>query len=672
MNLKINKPSVKLLSAPSLLHSGVKIASMSLWLRFKRFATPLRLTIICALGYLILSTAYTVNFFWPRTINFSYSQSNCFTNPILLPNLVAQKQGDTFAAAPNKSISIAGYPLYSQTTCITPIQTPAEKTADTLYFSPLNISFLKKSISVSAGNLPAVSFQKVLSAPIPTKDSLTFPLETADQFFTYQLLANGQKTSCTKEKQSLICDIPKLGLEQSASYVLTMQRLFNGKSQKTVFEQSITTVGAVQLASSSITAGQTVYDAPAQMTITLGKEIKSFSGVELNLVPGETREKLPITTSSEGSTINVVFKEPLVRNASFELSVKTIVAADGGHLPVPLILPFNTSGGPKVKSANISSYKVSTSGNIVVTFDSNVSASQNLSEFIKIEVNGSMIAAAVTVSGNRATINPSVDLPKCTNFTIRVLDGLKNESGITGGSAWQYKSRTICQTTFSIGTSVQGRSITAYRFGSGSSYVVFVGTTHGDEKSSTYTLNSWIDYLESHADQIPANRTVVVIPNLSPDAYAANKRTNANNVDLNRNFPANNWKQGVTMPGGTYNSNGGGSAPLSEPESSALANYILSVNPRLVLTYHAAAGVVIPNDSGDSDSLARTYDENSNLNYASNSQTGTIFAYDTTGAFEDWLHDKHGIPTLLIEHWTKSSNEFTKNQKAMWHMTLLP
>ncbi|HEY5806021.1 MAG TPA: DUF2817 domain-containing protein [Candidatus Saccharimonadales bacterium] len=589
-----------------------------------------------------------------------------------MPNLVAKKQGSTFAATPSKNIAIAGYPIYSRTTCIAPTQAPAENFTDNIAFSPINIGFLKKSIHVSAGTLPAVNYSQAMAVPLATKDPITFPLDSTDKFFEYQLLANGQKALCSKKNKTLVCDTSKLSLEQSASYVITMERLFNGKSHATVFEQTATTVGAVQIVSSSIAAGQTVYDAPSQMTLTLNKEIKTFSDVELHLTSGQVRQKIPTTANAEGATITVRFSEPLARSSSFELTVKTVAAPDGGHLPAPVSLGFTTSGGPKVKGVSVGSYKVAVNSNIVVTFDSNISIAQALGQFIKIEVGGSAIAAEVSVNGNRATINPSSDLPKCTNFTVRVLDGLQNEAGIAGGSAWSYKSRSMCQTAFTIGTSVQNRSITAYRFGSGGSYVVFVGGTHGDEKSSTHTLNSFVDYLESHGDQIPANRTVVVIPNLNPDGYAKSQRVNANNVDLNRNFPANSWKQSVTMPGGTYNANGGGSAPLSEPESRSLANYILSVNPQLVLTYHAAAGVVIPNDSGDSVALAKTYDSKSNLNYASNSQTGTIFNYDTTGAFEDWLHDKYSIPALLIELWTKSSNEFTKNQNAMWHMATLP
>lgn len=672
MRVKIHQSSLKMLPAPSLVHSGLKIGVQLLWIRFRHFATPAHLLVIGAASYLALSTAFTAAFFWPTSVNFSYTSPNCFTSPVLLPNMVSKKQGATFAATPTKGISIAGYPLYSHTTCISPTKAPDDKVVEDMSFSPLGIGFLKKNIRVSAGALPAVDYNKVLATPVATKDPLVFPLDSADKFFEYQLVANGQTAACTKQQNTLVCDIPKLGLEQSTSYTLTMQRMFEGRSHQIVFEQTATTVGAVQLASSSIAAGQTVYDVPSQMTLTLNKEIKTYGGVELNLVTAEGRQKIPVTSKAEGATLTIGFDEPLTRSASFELTVDSIVAPDGGHLPAPLVLGFATSGGPKVKGVSIGSYKVSTSGNIVITFDSNVAVGQALGEFIKVDVGGSTVAAAVSASGNRVTINPSSDLPKCTSFSVRVLDGLKNEAGISGGSAWSYKSRTICQSVFSIGTSVQGRGITGYRFGSGASYIVFVGTTHGDEKSSTYTLNSFIDYLEKNYDSIPGHRTIVVIPNLNPDAFAASRRTNANDVDLNRNFPANNWKQGVTMPGGTYNANGGGSAPLSEPESSAVANYILSVSPRLVLTYHAAAGVVIPNDAGDSDSLARIYDQKSNLNYADNAQTASLFNYDTTGAMEDWLLDKHNIPTILVELWTKSGNEFTRNQNAMWHMATLP
>lgn len=661
-----------MLPAPSLAHSGLKVGALSLWLRFKRHATPSHLLFIGAGVYVVVTAAFTASFFVPRSVSFSFAGQNCFVSPTLLPNMVAKRQGKTFSAEPGPSIVVAGYPLYSHTTCIEPASAPEAKISENISLHPLGLGFLKKNIKVSAGELPKVDGKTPFSQPLSTKDPLVIPLDTADAVFTYQLTVDGRQLGCAVSGKSVVCDVGKLGLEQSAKYTFVLERLFGGKPSAVLFKKTAATVGAIELESSSIKPNETVYGAPEEISLKLNKEIRSMDGVKLSQVKGKSHKDVPVTSGFEGRTVTVKFVKPLDRQVKFELSIESISSPDGGHLPEALVLPFTTSGGPKVKGASIGSYKVLPASNIVLTFDSKVSGEQKLANFIKLEVGGKNAGAYLSVSGKQVIINPSSNMPRCTYFKVRVLDGLKNESGITGGSAWTYNSRTICQQVFSIGTSVQGRGITAYRFGSGGSYVVFVGGTHGNEKSSVYSLNSLIDYLERNYSRIPSKRSVVVIPNLNPDAFVLNKRTNWNDVDLNRNFPANNWKKNVTMPGGTYNPGGGGSEPLSEPESKAIANYLLKVDPKLVLTYHAAAGVVMPNDAGSSVSWAKTYSQKSNLYYEPNSATGEIFQYDTTGSMEEWLYDKHGIPALLVELWTLSGNEFYQNVDAMWHMATLP
>jgi murein peptide amidase A len=613
--------------------------------------------------------AYLVFCFWPRTVAFAFDTSTCVTNPVLLPGLVSKKTSPSYQAAPKPSLSIAGLALYSHTTCITAKQAPKSKAAEVIIYGNL---FVKKRIRVTAGVLPAVQRSAHFNKPIPVKDALVFELTQADAVFGYRLMVGDKQLACAVRQRAVHCDLPKLQLAQAATYQFTLERMFSGRPAGVAFQQTVTTVEAVRVAASSIGGGQTVYDQPGELTLTLNKPATTIEELRLEIITGDTRQEVPVTSAVNGSTITVRFAQPLARSSSFELSLGEITAGDGGYLAEPFKLGFATSGGPKARSVTIGTSKVQPGSSVVISFDSSILTAQPLGDFIRLEIGGKAVAASVTVAGNRATIKPASALPACARFTVVVRDGLKNEFGVSGGSAWQFKSRVLCQTVFSIGTSVQGRGITGYRFGSGASKMIFVGGTHGDEKSSVHILNDWVNHLEANPDRIPAHRTLIIIPNLNPDGYAMSRRTNANNVDLNRNFPANNWKQGVTMPGGSFNPNGGGSAPLSEPESRALADYVTSQNPRLVLTYHSAAGVVIPNDSGDSDALARLYDQKSNVNYASNSQTGSIFNYDTTGAFEDWLHDKRGIAALLIELWTKSGSEFSKNQNALWAMTELP
>jgi hypothetical protein len=217
--------------------------------------------------------------------------------------------------------------------------------------------------------------------------------------------------------------------------------------------------------------------------------------VKLLTTVGGTAQEAPITTSLEGAVLTIRFVQPLARSATLSLSIEALDAADGGYLPAPFSLTFKTSGGPKVLGVNIGNAKVQPGGSIVITFDSAIAAGQDLAKFIRIEAGGGAISATLSLQGRRVTINPA-ELPRCSAFTVKVLDGLKNEFGVSGGSSWQFGSRILCQTIFSIGTSVQGRGITGYRFGGGPNKIVFVGGTHGDERSSVAILNSWIDQLE--------------------------------------------------------------------------------------------------------------------------------------------------------------------------------
>jgi protein MpaA len=190
---------------------------------------------------------------------------------------------------------------------------------------------------------------------------------------------------------------------------------------------------------------------------------------------------------------------------------------------------------------------------------------------------------------------------------------------------------------------------------------------HGNERSSVATLTAWIDELEHNYDKIPSDKTVIVIPNNNPDGYAVNSRINANGVDLNRNFPANDWASAVHIPG-SFLEVGGGATPLSEPESSALASFISSQAPKLVLTYHATASAVFANGSGISAERAAVYAEKSGFGNYNSAHEDEVFNYPTTGEFETWLYDKKGFACILVELATMTSNEINRQKPAMWAM----
>ena len=621
---------------------------------------------------LVAVVLYTANLYWPRTTVFSYSQRNCFVSPVLLPNLVTPGHSPSFSASLTKSFTLANYPLYSHKTCITPLQAPKEKMPELLNLSVNGNHVLRKTIRVIPDTYPTLTRQAPPDAPVPTNRPLDFGLDRADQVFEYQLVAQDKKVGCTKQVHAISCDVAQLKLAQSARYTFALQRLFHGTPGETVFEKQLATVDDVRITKSNVKSGLVIYNVPKTLTFTLNRPAKSVGNISLELVTANKRQKLPASAKLKDRVITISFDKPLPRQATLALTINSVTAADGGYMAKAFSTRFKTSGGPKVLGVSIGGAKLQPGGSIVLSFDSKVSTKQNLGKYIQLRTRSGLVGATVLNQGQSVTITPQSALPRCGSFTVNVRDGLQNKFGVSGGSAWQFSGRVVCQTVFGIGTSVQGRGITAYSFGSGASKIFFVGATHGDEQSSAYILQSWVNYLEANADRIPSHRTIVVIPSVNPDGLAAARRTNANNVDLNRNFPANDWKSGVTMPNQSYLKNGGGKAPLSEPESKALANYVLSQRPRLVLTYHAIAGVVIPNGTGNSISLAHSYDQKSNVGFAGNGESDSIFHYDTTGAFEDWLHDKVGIPALLIELWTRSGYELDSHTGAMWAMLQAP
>ena len=130
-----------------------------------------------------------------------------------------------------------------------------------------------------------------------------------------------------------------------------------------------------------------------------------------------------------------------------------------------------------------------------------------------------------------------------------------------------------------LGQSVQKRPISATTLTDTASpnpqTVLLVCGIHGNEAAATPSFWRLIGFLQSNPILLK-NRSVIIVPALNPDGIAAHQRYNANGVDLNRNFGANNRK----------NSNRYGREPLSEPESQILHDLILNSNPARIVMMH--------------------------------------------------------------------------------------
>jgi len=135
-----------------------------------------------------------------------------------------------------------------------------------------------------------------------------------------------------------------------------------------------------------------------------------------------------------------------------------------------------------------------------------------------------------------------------------------------------------------IGTSVQGRPIEATRFGTpGGTVVVVVGVIHGDEDAGLLITKALSQ------STIPRGIDLWLVPTINPDGTALGWRTNANQVDLNRNFPYA-WSK-IGRPGYWQYA---GNRRASEPETKAIIKFLREIKPDLGIWYHQNLNIISP------------------------------------------------------------------------------
>ncbi len=161
---------------------------------------------------------------------------------------------------------------------------------------------------------------------------------------------------------------------------------------------------------------------------------------------------------------------------------------------------------------------------------------------------------------------------------------------------------------------------------SGLKKILIVGVFHGDEPQGEFFINKYLE--KEHKD---SKNALYFIPRLNKN----NKRTNANGVDLNRNFPTKNWQKSAR---GDYF---GGDMPNSEEETKFLVNLIEDNSFDAIVTIHAPYKII--NYDGPALELAQKI--SSILNYPVESDIG----YPTPGSFGTYCGVERQIPVITIE-----------------------
>jgi len=420
------------------------------------------------------------------------------------------------------------------------------------------------------------------------------------------------------------------------------------------------TLSATTVINTSIKREEEVFSKPRSIELEFDKDINIVSAA-LRRVEGDKRTEVEASVNKNGKKVTVSIATDLTRSSDYELVVSEVEANDGSSLEESYKLPFKTSGGPKVTRVNTGRTGVPIGALVTVSFDQNISETQDISKVVSLGG-----GAAIASRGKNEIVIATKGVPKCGDFSIKITNDLQSSYDVTGNSAWEYTGRMICHTIGSIGVSSKGRSINAYYFGQGAQTIVYTGAIHGNEVSTKYLMEQWIRELEANARDIPANRSVIVIPQLNPDGVANGARTNGRNIDLNRNFATTDWQKDITTVNDQSFPGGGGDSPMSEPETRAISSFVQRLRPILVLSYHSIGGVLAANQAGNSSSWAATYSRLSG--YRNVTGSGDTFDYAISGTADDWYAQTLGVPSILIELGSHTNSQFDRNKKAMWSM----
>lgn len=606
--------------------------------------------------YLGLAAAvvfYGLNFLIPKQVLFNYAGQTCSKQLTILPGL-QKSADDTYDISFKDTWNVGSAQVASLKTCFSTKNAPKQgsKIIGTALF---NGPIARTLYSVNVAKAPSPQLDSV-KANIPISKALRIGMSTVDSIHNYSLTVANKMAACTPTEGGIQCDIPSLNLTQGESFKYDLVRSFRGGDSQVVGSGSFKTLRAVTVTQASVTPGQTVYARPTKLSFTADKPIVAAS--VLLTIDGKT---IALKQSIEDRVLKLTLEAELPREKAVELVIKNLEAVDGSGLVEPYKVPFVTSGGPKVASVSVGATGVAQSASIILTFDQPLSKTKDVASF-------------VSMSGGQASIQKRSDtqvavqlnsLPLCQVFTITAKQGIPSEHDIASSKAWSFTGRTACYQTTTYGTSLRGRPLTAYIFGSSGPVTMYVGGIHGNEPSSSTLMKAWVNELEANPGRT-AGKRIVVIPSMNPDGLAAGTRTNSRGVNLNRNFPTDNWIKSTKDTDGSHES-GGGEAPLSEPEASALAKLTTSYQPRLLLSFHAVGSLVIGNKGGYSAGYSAKYA--SMVGYRDGTNDGNAnFDYDVTGAYEDWAYWNASIPAIVIELSSYGSVNSAAHYKALWAM----
>ncbi len=174
--------------------------------------------------------------------------------------------------------------------------------------------------------------------------------------------------------------------------------------------------------------------------------------------------------------------------------------------------------------------------------------------------------------------------------------------------------------------------------------ILIIGVFHGEEPQGEFVISKYLE----EKDFSKIKNHLFFIPCLNPWGKERGIRVNKNDVDLNRNYPTQNWIQTVK------DENYSGDEAASEETTRQMIDLLEEVKPDIILTLHAPLKCV--NYDGPAKELAEKIAEFCEYSVIAD------LGYPTPGSFGTYCGVERNIPTITLEYDDKEEYESIYNK----------